>query len=131
MEFYTYVVQQTLCFNCKCREVTEMRRICRWPGTWKTVHLHRGQNKQTVWHIFCKSSYCCAGKQTKVKKKCRKTKQLWYKNLGYKAAPGISRSANGTGLPGTPLLTKEQMESNSHDARRPASKLHLRIAPQR
>jgi len=52
-------------------------------------------------------------------------------NLGYRAAPGISRRANGTGLPNTSLPTQEQRESSSHDARRPASKLHLRIAPPR
>jgi len=66
-----------------------------------------------------------------VKKKRRNTKQAWYKNLGYTAAPEITRSVTGTGLPSAPLPTKEQRESNSHDARHPASRLHLRFAPPR
>jgi len=129
MEFNTCIVLHTFCFKCKRCEVTDMRRICRWLCTWKTEHLDRGQNKQTVWHVFFKSSYCFTGKQTKVKKKRRKTKQAWYKHLWYRAAPGITRSGNGTGLASASLPTKEQRESNSHDARYPASRLHLRIVP--
>jgi len=75
MRFYSYVVQQTPCFKCKCCEVTEMRRTCRWPGTWNIVHLDRDQNKQRVWHIFCNSSYCFTGKQTTVKKKKKRIKK--------------------------------------------------------
>ena len=45
---------QALLLKCTSCEVTEMRSIGRYPGTWQTVQLDRGQNKLTVRHTFAR-----------------------------------------------------------------------------
>jgi len=100
----------TVCWNVTIMKLTEMQGICWQPDTWKTVFLHWGRNKQTVWHTFLKSSYCFTGKQhTDVIKLGIKQNNYGTKKLGHRAS-GITYRDIGRGLLSASLPLKEQGE---------------------
>jgi len=98
--------------KCKCFEVNEMRCICWWTDTWKTLHLYGIQNKQTVRYTFCKIGYCFILNQQTW---CMAEKQNNY-GINIRVHSIITRRATGRGMPSASLSSKEQREPHSHEA---------------
>jgi len=75
-----------------------MWRICRWLGTWKTVHLDRGQNKQTnkEYGMFsARVVIVSLGNKTKVKKMRRKQNKHGTKIYGAEQHQGSLAAVMG------------------------------------
>jgi len=120
-------------WNVSLCEATQMWGIYWWPDTWKTVHLDRGQNKQTNKQCGILSARVVIislwNDKLIVAKLGRKTKELWFKMVGYRVEDHPQRYWERTAecLP----ASEEGEEPHSHNLYRRADSLQLRIAPTR